>query len=181
MLSHIYRPPSHNKAITPVVIMSEQKDHPGFRSWCWTLSVERIIASKTVCVVFGKEVATTGTKNLQGVTVFKSGKTTSAVKKFYGISKFHLEPKKGTFTDASDYCKKSLQSHDEWKEAKEIGPLIVAKTLKCTRMANCQQTWLIRAKVKSIHTSMLGSWLNKATWRKLTQAYALIHTIRSSV
>lgn len=57
-------------------------------------------------LIFGKEVASSGTPHLQGYCEFQSAKTLSAVKRFFGVDRIHLEARRGTAAQAADYCKK---------------------------------------------------------------------------
>lgn len=82
------------------------------RNWVFTLNnytdddCVNIQAAKTKYLVYGKEVGESGTPHLQGLVTFHSQKTMSAVKKCLKCRGLHLEPMKGSFKEASDYCKK---------------------------------------------------------------------------
>ena len=87
--------------------------HPQTRHWCFTLNnytdedIERLqrLEGTVTYLVFGKEVApTTGTPHLQGYVCFKQKKRRSAAMSVIG--RCHLDIKKGTPREASDYCKK---------------------------------------------------------------------------
>lgn len=68
-------------------------------------------------IIFGREIApTTETPHLQGFVYFKSQKTYSAVKKLFKNQAVHLEPKRGTFDQAIDYCKKEDKNYFEYGE-----------------------------------------------------------------
>jgi len=56
-------------------------------------------------LVFGKEVGENGTPHLQGLICFVNGRVLSGVKSCIG-SRAHIEPMRGSFTEASTYCKK---------------------------------------------------------------------------
>lgn len=97
------------------------------RNWCYTLNnytdeeYEHLKSIRAVYHVCGKEEGLQEqTPHLQGFVVFKSAKTLSAAKKCLG-KRMHLEPKKGTFQDASNYCKKGIQDKTEWKLEKHTG------------------------------------------------------------
>lgn len=86
------------------------------RSYCWTLNnfTEADVATltsdsfkeKVVYSIFGKEVGESGTPHLQGYTVFRTAQRYAGAKKLLS-GRAHLEPRKGTHKQASDYCKKS--------------------------------------------------------------------------
>jgi hypothetical protein len=86
------------------------------KSWCYTLNnpltaEKALIANlwfdpdnKIVYHIFGNEVGESGTPHLQGFIVFSEEKRLSQVKHFF--PRAHLEKRRGTFQEASDYCKK---------------------------------------------------------------------------
>lgn len=94
--------------------------------WCFTLNSwtpDHEDTLKTVpCkyLVYGKEKGQSGTPHLQGFITFSKPKRLSALKKISDTA--HWEITKGTSLQASDYCKKGSQSHDEWKEHGASGP-----------------------------------------------------------
>lgn len=96
--------------------MSKNARH---RSWCYTWNnyspeeAERCESIEAVYHVFGKEVAESGTPHLQGFIHFKNAKTMSAVKKVFGCNALHLGQKRGTFEQASVYCKKDDKDYFE--------------------------------------------------------------------
>lgn len=57
--------------------------------------------------IIAKEVGDSGTPHLQGYAEFKSARTFSGIKKTLGSTRYHLETRRGTPVQASDYCKKS--------------------------------------------------------------------------
>lgn len=81
------------------------------RAWCFTINnpsdEERKLCDEVQCnyIVYGNEVGENGTPHLQGYIEFKDGKSLSSVKKTLG-NRVHLESRKGTPRQASDYCKK---------------------------------------------------------------------------
>jgi len=56
-------------------------------------------------LVFGKEVGENNTPHLQGLVCFVNARVLSGVKSCIG-SRAHIEPMRGSFTEASTYCKK---------------------------------------------------------------------------
>ncbi len=80
------------------------------RGWCLTINnppVEDLFAehsAKLTYYVVGKEVGESGTPHLQAFVIFKNRARFTAVKKCF--SKAHIEPQKGTDSEAADYCKK---------------------------------------------------------------------------
>lgn len=83
-----------------------------FRNWCFTLNnyteedVSFIREIQCRYLVFGKEVGESGTPHLQGYVIFDDAKTMSAAKKCLGTDRVAVFAAKGTFKQASDYCKK---------------------------------------------------------------------------
>lgn len=67
------------------------------------------------CVI-GKEVGENGTPHLQGYFEAPNMRTYSGWKKQPGLERAHLETRKGTPTEAANYCKKD----NNWKEIGEI-------------------------------------------------------------
>lgn len=61
---------------------------------------------ETFCTfgVLGKEVGDSGTRHIQGYVEYKNGRTFKRLKEIY--EGCHLEKKRGTNTQAADYCKK---------------------------------------------------------------------------
>lgn len=60
--------------------------------------------------VYGKEVSDSGTPHLQGYIIFDQSLRFNKVKEVLGATRIHLEVKKGSPQQASDYCKKSDQT-----------------------------------------------------------------------
>jgi len=83
-----------------------------------------IVKMRELCdyYVFGKETGTNGTEHLQFMVCFKAQKTFVTVKKLLPKAHWEVKSKFSTMKDASDYCKKGEQSHDEWNELKQAGP-----------------------------------------------------------
>ncbi len=57
-------------------------------------------------LVFGHEIAETGTPHLQGFVHLKNAMTFSALKKWLGSDRYHIEPARGTDYEAWTYCTK---------------------------------------------------------------------------
>lgn len=80
------------------------------RAFCFTLNnytdedEARIAAAGAQYTLYGKEVGEAGTPHLQGYLYFKNQRTLKSVhKKLVGA---HVEPRRGTHEQASEYCKK---------------------------------------------------------------------------
>jgi len=65
--------------------------------------IQRLLKLPYKYLVYGKETASTGTPHLQGFVYLKTGKTEKAARKAIGG---HVEVQRGSFSQASDYCKK---------------------------------------------------------------------------
>lgn len=81
------------------------------KSWCFTTNnytEEHVNALKAITevkyLIFGKEIAETGTPHLQGFIQFKTDKSLKQVTTLLPGS--HCEPTRGTACQAADYCKK---------------------------------------------------------------------------
>lgn len=92
------------------------------RNYCWTLNnytdeeydylVSKELVDELNYHIVAKEVGESGTPHLQGYTVFKNSLRMTGAKKLFRSNKIHLEHRKGTHEEASDYCKKT----NEYKE-----------------------------------------------------------------
>jgi len=82
------------------------------RAFCFTINNfnegELKNLDKVDCkyLIYGIERGELGTPHIQGYVEFKSGKTISAVSKLNGFERAHIEVRKRTPKEASDYCKK---------------------------------------------------------------------------
>lgn len=89
------------------------------RNWCYTynnytnLEVEILKNYKCTYHVFGFEFTKSGKPHLQGYIEFANAKAFGTLKKAF--PKMHLGLRKGTSQQASNYCKKGVQSHEEWE------------------------------------------------------------------
>lgn len=81
------------------------------RNWCFTLNnytaedEARLASLSCKYIVYGREVGESGTPHLQGYVEFNKGRKFEKVKSLLGDS-VHLEMRRGTSKEASDYCKK---------------------------------------------------------------------------
>lgn len=64
-------------------------------------------------LVFGQEVAETGTPHLQGFIYFRNERSWNEVQKL--LSPSHIEVKQGKNSEAAAYCKKGSQPKAEWE------------------------------------------------------------------
>lgn len=71
-------------------------------------------------LVVGKEVGESGTPHLQGYLEFKSQRTGKQAIDI--LNPAHVEPRRGSAKQASLYCKKGEQTHEEWDRLAEKGP-----------------------------------------------------------
>lgn len=91
----------------------------GTRSWCYTLNnyseeeASALRSMKCVYHVMGFEIGKEGTPHIQGFIHLKDAKTLTAMKK--AIPRAHLEERRGTFAEASDYSKKE-GNYEEYGE-----------------------------------------------------------------
>lgn len=81
------------------------------RAWCFTINnytdqdIQNLQDLEVKYIVWGLEEApSTGTPHIQGYVEFSSPRSFSSVKKM--IPRVHLEKRRGTAKQASDYCKK---------------------------------------------------------------------------
>ena len=83
------------------------------RRWCFTLNnwhdadVDRLrnLGEEVKYLVFGKEVGENGTRHLQGFVIFPGPKRLGAVKRLIS-DRVHVEPARGSSSQAAEYCKK---------------------------------------------------------------------------
>lgn len=81
------------------------------RNWCFTINnptdeeKEKCKNIECTYIVFGDEVGAEGTPHIQGYIEFKDAKSMSSTKKALG-NRGHLEIRRGSPLQASDYCKK---------------------------------------------------------------------------
>lgn len=101
------------------------------RDYCFTVNnytdadIERLVNLVPECqyIVWGKEVASTGTPHLQGYVYFQNQRYFNALKKKLPEGcHYEARLKKSTPAQASCYCKKGEQSKDEWLELGTEGP-----------------------------------------------------------
>lgn len=98
-----------------------------YRAYCYTLNnytreEEAFIKSfKCNYHVFGKETGNNNTPHLQGYVEFTNGRTLSTMRKKFN-PRAHFEHRKATSLQASDYCKKGEQPHEEWTRLGTKGP-----------------------------------------------------------
>ena len=84
------------------------------RHWCftvnnWTTDDDdklKSLGPNVSYLCYGYEEGDSGTPHLQGYIVFPKVKRMREAKGTIGINHVHLEPKRGTPKEASDYCKK---------------------------------------------------------------------------
>lgn len=84
--------------------------------WCFTLNnytngekdnvAEAVGRGDVVYLCYGEEVGENGTPHLQGYLEAGKRMRLSGVKKISGLERAHIEPRKGTQTQAIEYCSK---------------------------------------------------------------------------
>ncbi len=83
---------------------------PRYRNVCWTLNnpteLPQFEPEKMNYLVYQEEIGVSGTAHLQGYCEFKNPTAMSTVKALLGGDTVHLEPRRGTAEEASNYCKK---------------------------------------------------------------------------
>lgn len=83
-----------------------------YRSWCFTMyewdREHMLNLTGHRHIRFQEEICpSTGKHHLQGCVIFNNQRYMNGVKKWIGSTKVHLEPMKGTYKDAYEYCSKS--------------------------------------------------------------------------
>lgn len=82
------------------------------RSYVFTLNnytseeEEAIKATECSYLVYGREIGAGGTPHLQGYIEFKNARALGGVALLAGFTRCHLERRRGSQSQASDYCKK---------------------------------------------------------------------------
>lgn len=79
------------------------------------------LGSEAKYLVFGKEMGESKTPHLQGYVEFANARTGKSMKKLH-TGKTHWEVRLGTPEEASAYCKKGEQPHEEWTAEGAKGP-----------------------------------------------------------
>jgi len=111
------------------------------RGWCFTINNPNgwddadieTLKRETHYGVVGKETGEGGTAHYQGYARFEHPKTFKQVKKI--LSRAHLEAQKGTWSQASEYCKKDGH-FEEWGQV----PSEVNNQFRWTDMINLAET-----------------------------------------
>lgn len=81
------------------------------RAWCFTINnptadeITMLESIEAAYIVYGMEVGEEGTPHVQGFIFWRNAKTLTAARRALG-GRAHCEKKRGTFKEASDYCKK---------------------------------------------------------------------------
>jgi len=135
------------------------------RNYCYTInnytgfqeSTARAMVEGIKYHVFGIEVGDSGTPHMQGFICFKHTKSYAAVKKLFHSNGIHLERKKGTFKQASEYCKKegSENVHEYGTlpmDQKEKGEKEKEKWMKVRKMAESGDFENLREQYPKIST-----------------------------
>lgn len=99
-----------------------------YRSVCFTVNnytdADEILLQEHKQIkylVYGIEEAKSGTPHLQGYIVFGKQLRFNAVRRMLPRGA-HIERTRGTSLQASDYCKKGDQTHEEWTQSGTKGP-----------------------------------------------------------
>lgn len=110
-----------------------QGQHARYQDWCFTVNnytPDEMTALKVMdpihfdYMVFQQETGANGTHHLQGFIQFKKRHTLTAVKTFSGLTRAHLEPRKGSAHEAQKYCMKT-DTRDEGTLPFERGRLVM--------------------------------------------------------
>lgn len=126
---------------------TEVKDYQ-VRNACFTINnykpsdCDKLKELKCDYIVFGKEVGASGTPHLQGYIEFKGGKRFSTLKKMFPT--MHIEPRKGTAKQASDYCKKDDPNFYENGEISNQGTRTDLTAIKDEIMSGSKSVLQIR-------------------------------------
>lgn len=100
-------------------------DNKRYRNWCFTLNnytdedVEVLTGTECKYIVFGREVGEKGTSHLQGYIELNNACTMNALKKKLKNNTIHVEVRRGTSLQASDYCKKDGQFFEKGELSKQ--------------------------------------------------------------
>lgn len=113
------------------------------RNWCFTINnftdEEIIICDEIECtyIIYGDEIGDSGTPHLQGYLEFKDAKSLTSVRKLLG-GRAHLETRRGSPIQASDYCKKqgnffergTMSNQGKRNDLEEIANLVKDEGIK---------------------------------------------------
>lgn len=99
-----------------VVVFIWYMPSPQGKYWCFTLNNYTVEEEKHVgylatgehvtYIIFGRERGENGTPHLQGYLELTKKRRLGFVKKLDGLARAHIELRKGTASEAADYCKK---------------------------------------------------------------------------
>lgn len=113
----------------------ETKTTQRLRSWCFTfnnyplgwdqntLAVEGAVKTHFgdfKYIVLGYEIGESGTPHIQGYVDFTNARTLGGIRRINQC--IHWEPRRGSWDDASNYCMKGEQTHEEWVQLNTKGP-----------------------------------------------------------
>lgn len=107
-----------------MVIWMSKKAEKRTRNWCFTYFQDEgrafneweSIINQTYLILGDEICPETGRKHLQGYVEFKDDVSLKTCQRRLCNYPMHCEWKKGTNKEASDYCKKGVQSKIEWKK-----------------------------------------------------------------
>lgn len=84
-------------------------------------AIERLSQLDATYLVYGQEIGDSGTPHLQGYIEFPGQRTVKSLLRELGNGP-HFEERRGSPKQASEYCKKGEQPHDEWTSLGTSGP-----------------------------------------------------------
>jgi len=113
------------------------------RGWCFTINnytsdeFEKLGTIDCRYIVYGREIGAGGTNHLQGYVELKERLRLSAVKSHI-CARAHIEPRRGTPQEASDYCKKDgdffergeLLQQGRRSDLEDVAKAVLSKSFK---------------------------------------------------
>lgn len=155
---------------------------PRTQYWCFTLNnptpaeilkidelstPERRVDEGVFFLVYGRELGEAGTPHLQGYIEFRARKRLSAAKKAVG-ERAHLEPRRGTFWEAYEYCVKD-GDFEQYGRPVDDDDSRTERRGKRTDLERVRTLIVSGAEEKEIADAHFGSWVR---YRKSFDAYA---------
>jgi hypothetical protein len=112
-------------------------------------------------LVVGEEVGESGTPHLQGFVYFKQSRSLRALKNSFWGKYAHLELKKGTFAQASDYCKKDGKFFEKGimpADPKEKGKRSEEMYSTCIALAEAGKFDELKSYAPGFYVSHFNTW-----------------------
>lgn len=128
--------------------------------WCFTINnweapnialLQAFFPTHVTYIVFGEEVGERGTRHLQGYLELPRKRRLNSVITLFRPIRPHLEPRRGTAIQASDYCKKDGAFH-------EFGELSDPRPGRRTDLEAVQESIRTGSSIRHISEEYFATW-----------------------